>query len=544
MPRRFLSLIPCLIAMNSLSGQAPPAANTALLHINQPFYVTGEVIWYQLYLPPGLQGQAFTVQATIVDEQGQAVDDSFISSRGEPFCQGYLAIPYELPSGAYRLWLTAAGEKEAAQTLAVGFIPIYNDLLPLPAGIALAELPEEPAPPEGELDVRLRLEPTGPARPRQVLRLAVEIQDGSGRPVDAWASVSITDEGLFGKSVLNGLTQFAGPPLPSGQRYLPGINRQGFVLDENGQPMSSPLLGALGVDNGQLLFAKSDTGGKFLLNLPEYAGRQRWQFINHPAAGLTVSWPRPSPPPAALPLIYTEGILEYLARSRQRKKIYQLSATLETMLPVAASQHKPPGWEASISYEVQNYERFPDMATFFQEAVPAVRFLPRRDGYAASLYNPASQDYFSAPPLFIIDGKATRDASFAGSLAPASVQRVELLTDPQKLRQFYPAIGAGGVIRITTSLPGLRLPDEQEDDIFSLPGLQAAASFPDTDTDPSRPALRPAIFWHSGLLARAEEGATLSFRHSDDYGEFCIEVVAQSPDGRRGSGRYCYTVER
>lgn len=545
MLRSFLNIILCFLIPATLSGQRP-AAGAALLHINQPFYVTGEVIWYQLYLPPERQGEEFTIKAAILDEQGQPVDESFIRSGGQAVCQGYYAIPYHLPSGVYRLWLTALGEDDITRTLAMAAIPAYNDLQPLPEGMTLAEAPASAPPPESSLKVELALETPGPISPRQPLQLRIKVQDASGQAVDARASVTVRDEHLYGKKALDGPTLFTGPPCPDEQRYRAGINWPGVVTGEGGQPLNSPLLGVVGVDGGRLLFTRSDGQGKFLLRLPEYTGPQRWQFIDHAAPALSVRWERPEPPPANRALVYTEGIVNYLAYSRQRKKIYQFYAALETALsasiPPPAGQTE--GWAPDISYIVPNYERFPNLAAFFQEAVPAVRFLPRAGGYSVSLYNPESQDYFSAPPLFLIDGKATRDAGFAGGLDPVNVKLIELLWNPRLLRQHFPSLGAGGLIRITTALPGLQLPPEQEEDIFNLPGLQPGAAFPAQDEEAAMPALRPAVFWSPGLHIEGQEGATLVFRHSEDYGEFCIEAVVQSQDGRRGMGRLFYTVNR
>lgn len=521
-------------------------AQEALLHVNKPFYVTGEIAWYQLYLPAGLQGQAFTVQATVLNEQEQAIEENFINSAGLPVCRGYYSIPYSLPSGMYRLWFTATAENGAVQTLAVGDIPIYNDLEPLPGDIQLSERPQAVALPEGPLEVRLALEAGVPVRPRQPLGLRIQVYSPSGEALSAWGSVSVLDEGLCGNKAPDGNTRFTGPPLSAAERYRSGFNWPGVAVDEDGQPLNTPLLGVLGVDDGRLMFTRTDKEGRFLLTLPEYTGRQRWQFIDHAAPGLSIHRPRNAPPGMARPLAYTSGILEYLHYSRQRKKIYQLYGTQETALPVHAPSGptREPAWEASFSYFVPDYERFPDMATFFTEVVPAVRFLARGEGYAASIYNPASQDYFSAPPLFLIDGKATRDATFIGALNPASIERVSLLTDPSQLRAHFPAIGAGGVIHISTKIPNFRLPDGLENDIFSLPGLQPPAEFEGRDADASLPALRPAVLWSPALRITEQEGAFLTFHHSDDYGEFCIEVVVQSEDGRRGSGRYCYMAER
>jgi hypothetical protein len=242
-------------------------------------------------------------------------------------------------------------------------------------------------------------------------------------------------------------------------------------------------------------------------------------------------------------LPYTPGILEYLEQSRKRKKIYQLYAAVETKLQRAVSVLPVTEWETRRSYPVQDYERFPDLATFFQEVVWMVKFSSHKGAYKAGMYNTAQLEEFGHAPLFLLDNKATFDADFIARLKPADIDTIDLLYEPKLLRKHFPAIGSGGVIRIKTLRRNGVLPSEQEANIFPLHGFMPEAPFPGIEADASGPELRPVLYWSPALRTDAQGKATIMFNHPDDRGDFIVEIVVQGPDGERGIDWFRYSVK-
>lgn len=526
--------------------QAQP--ETALLHFDKSFYITGEVVWYKLYLPARLQGQDFSIHLSILNEKGESVSETFLAADGKMACQGYYAIPYDLEAGIYRFLFTAQSEKNRTDQLAQAAVPIYNDLAPLPADLKLAEkaetLPDVAFFPD-DLKVKIEFADKNPPRPRQNIQLKITVTDKNGVPLSAQGSVSVTDAALAGEPFFAGKNICSGTTLSAGKNWLSGTYWAGTAFQADGRPLSTPLLAAFDVEAGQLHFAESDAGGRFLLQMPVgVEGAHRIQVMERSGAPIKIQWEKPGLPISNGELLYTPGILNYLKTSRQRKKIYQMYAASESDLKVKTQEIvPPPDWDTRRSYQVQDYEHFPDLATFFQEVIWMVKFTPENGKYTAKMYNTAEQKEFSTPPLFLLDNKATFDADFIARLNPADIALVELLYEPKKLRQLFPGIVAGGVVRINTLRREQTLPQAEEQNIFALQGFLPPAAFPAPMPDAALPALRPLVFWQPDLTFDEQGATVLNFSQSDDLSRFSVEVVVQSSDGRRGRGEFRYELK-
>ena len=60
-----------------LSGQALQP-DRYLVHLDKSFYVTGEVIWFKLYLPKAHQGQGFTLRVALFNPKGEVASYFFL----------------------------------------------------------------------------------------------------------------------------------------------------------------------------------------------------------------------------------------------------------------------------------------------------------------------------------------------------------------------------------------------------------------------------------------------------------------------------------
>jgi len=92
----------------SLSAQLD--AKKAIIHMDKPYYVSGETMWYQVYLPEVFRGVAGSVQILIEDESGKIIDDAFWNI-GEAHIQGYFNIPYDVSTSVYTCSLRALNAK-------------------------------------------------------------------------------------------------------------------------------------------------------------------------------------------------------------------------------------------------------------------------------------------------------------------------------------------------------------------------------------------------------------------------------------------------
>lgn len=525
---------------NALTAQT----NTAWVHFDKSFYASGEVIWHKLYLPPtGATGATkMSVRATVADSRGKVLTQAFLPVEGRASCSGYFAVPFDAPSEWLRFQFSAITENQSVVLLAEASVPVFNDLAPLPADLVFGA----PTPPSSatetsdDLRVSVAVVSENPPRAGQNVRLKIAVSDKNGRPVQADASLSVTDEALCGKDVFSGETVFLGQNLLFGAVFLSGIYHAGRVVDAVGQPIATPLLAALDVPTGQLFFTKSAADGRFLLKLPGFMGEHELQFRLHDGADVRVEWPSANLPPDARPLPWSAGILRYLEASHKRKKAYQLHGAVETNLRPKTATAKPIALDFQRSFRVQDYEHFSDMATFFRENTTHLAFSEKHGRLRAKMYDPAHERYFEEPPLFLVDGKATLDADFVGRLDPASVELVDFQNDAKLLRKIYPALAGGGLVRLRTLSGQQKLPPNEQADVFALPGYLPEAEFQPLPTGAGRPLLAPQLCWKPDILTDANGAAEVIFVQSEDRSRFCAEVRAQAADGRKGAGRVCW----
>lgn len=538
---RTILLLASFFAHFSQVAAAPPDA--ALAHFDKSFYVSGEVVWYKLYLPAPAQGKDFSVQLSILDGAGALASKTFLLVEKKAVCHGHFELPFDAAPGVYTFIFSASRKSGTSDELLRAHVPVFNDLLPWDEKTAVQTIPDG-APPafSNELKVSVQMVSEGSATARQNVRLKISVTDPLGNPVSAEGSLSVTDEQLCGAKISPALNFQTGANVSADEDWLAGIYKSGLVRHADGRLMTSTLIPVLDVETHRMYFAKSAVG-KFTLQLPAYEGVRRLQVVGLQEEPLKVEWQEGAANAVAPKLTYTEGILRYLDLSRKRKKIYQFYSRTETGLQTQASKLDPIVWKGKQVFKVQDYERFPDLATFFQEVIWRVKFSKKGERYFAKMYNTDVHADFPESPLFLLDQKAIFDADFVARLDPAGIETIELLFEPKLLRKLYPVIGGGGVVRIKTLSGNQSLPLEKESEILPLQGLLLSSTFPVASPNPAEPLLRPVVFWQPSFTTDKNGAATVSFLQTDDRSTFCAEVLVQGPDGQRGYTRFCYKVE-
>ncbi|MCB0258127.1 MAG: hypothetical protein KDE62_00160, partial [Calditrichaeota bacterium] len=154
-------------------------------------------------------------------------------------------------------------------------------------------------------------------------------------------------------------------------------------------------------------------------------------------------------------------------------------------------------------------------------------------------------DMLPGQPLFIIDGKATRDGNYVAHMKMDQVETVSIFTDRAELRQQFNVMGRSGVAIIETSSTDITVPETDADDIFLVRGLQAPAAFPaftpeQIENDRHRPFFRPQLYWSPDVRTDASGQANVNFFQSDDTGDFQIRVLVQDERGRMGYAEVVY----
>lgn len=539
----------------------PVNAQESFIHLDKSFYVNGEVIWYKMYLPKSFGNSPLVVKAVILNKEGGEMD--YVFHKVDEFGQvsGYYKVPFDMPTGMYRLvFRTLDIPQLTNQELGSRIFPVYNDNDLRTLQEQMVELPEERrremADMGNGLKIRLSIDPVNPGV-RDQLNLRIQVSDPQGNWQPARASVAITDWGQVEPALgfYKGVTQgenLAGlnPDNLAGQWY-----KRIKSVDEAGKARMTSVIGVWSSDENRMFFSRrTNEEGVSLLELPDFKGEKTIQFLGFQKEvdQLRTKSISEQAEPIAEKMLITPGLLTYLEKSQKRKKIFQYYGQLEFDLRPEPQELDIRELKGNQSYRIQDYESFDNFATFFQENLSPLRFLEDRDNnrYIAYIYNPRNNrrnNRYEGRPLFIIDGKATRNSDFVGRLDLGPIEEVQLFFRPENMREYFNVMGSSGVV--TVSLTGedeIQLPAEDEANRYRVNGIQPFAEFPAFDPEQTGggqpPFFRPQLFWAPDVVISDESGTSLPFIHSDATGIFRIEVFVQDAAGRQGYQTLMYEV--
>lgn len=556
MYRNILSLVffAVLFSTGTVKASVSAVEDQCIVHLDKSFYINGEVIWYKIYLPEIVKSRSVALKVVLVNGAGEVQDYSFIKTEGELHTHGYYKIPFDIDPGVYHLFFQGLDNvNRVPVTLAEVPVPIYSDeQIP-------TEAQSEAAPVGAGVDVvnELQVEVSigdGPIRNREEVRVQVKVTDSAGRPVQTNLSIAVTDWALAGHEVSNRANVSSGDPVSASALYnLQGsVYTRSLLVSETGDPLQANVLGAYSPKENKMYYTKTNAKGEIFLEFPDFYGSRPVQFIGYDREYEYISLAPVSGPSVEKPesLVYTTGIIDYLNHSRQRKKIFQMYKSLEFSLDPEIPEQTAQSLTSDLTMEVQKYQRFDNLAVFFREILTPLRFRAVNDTiFTARMYNPRNNwvdNYFPGKPLFIIDGKVTRDGDYIAKIPTDHVQRVDIIFEPAKLRSYFNVFGNNGVSIIRTNLPEVYLPEEDEEDILRINGLQPIVDFPAFDpvqVDKHRPFFRPQLYWNPSVSTDENGQGTFSYVQSDDRSTFRIQVVAQGADGKIGTGQLVYEVK-
>ncbi|MEO0338498.1 MAG: hypothetical protein AAF242_04720 [Bacteroidota bacterium] len=174
------------------------------LHLDKPFYTTGEDIWYQLYVPAAIN-QTVAIKGIIVSPTGAVMDRFFQKAeQGATTVDGFFKIPFEYQSGVYRIEFRATADPAAPEiVLAQKEFPLYNDFQIKELAEQLDKAPKAMAGASAEanmLKIEIGLDKASYTR-RGAVQAGLSIVDAAGNPVEADYSISVIDADIVSDAI-------------------------------------------------------------------------------------------------------------------------------------------------------------------------------------------------------------------------------------------------------------------------------------------------------------------------------------------------------
>ncbi len=558
--RLFKNIMLFCLVFTAVAVSAKPTADKCIVHLDKSFYVTGEIAWYQLYLPQTFKAKSVAIRATILDARGVVQHSSFLQTEGKTAVDGYYKIPFNLKSGVYVIQFSSINKaRKSTVALVETQLPIYNDLEGVAKKVSgggaqgMEKLMAEP----NELDIAIQL-PNNNFTTRAKVQPTITVKDKLGKTVAANLSISVVDWEVVGDDLMNSSNLRSGESVEgntvtilSNDLYLKGV-----VNEDKGAAHAGKVLGAYSRTDDRVLYTKSNADGEFYLSVPSFYGDRGFQILGQQTdyEQIKVTAENQVTVNGVQSLPFNDQIANYLTLSRQRKKIFQRYGTVESNLTTEKYTVSKKSAKPDASFIIKEYEDFEFMSIFFRENLTPLRFEFQDidSTYIAKMYNPKNQSaydkFFRGRPLIIVDDIVTRNGDFLARMRMTDVEKVELYYDLKKLNKQYKLFGSNGVTKITTYDKIESLPVFEANNMITINGVQKAATFPVFDpaqisNNRFQPFFRPQLYWNADLTTKKDGKATFDYFQTDDRSTFEIRVVAQSEDGKVGYKTIKYTVK-
>lgn len=484
-----------------------------IIHLDKPFYFAGEYLFYS-FCNLDLPQDTVMVRVDLYHNKF-TVDYYFLPIRDQ--CgEGFFKLPFDLEGDIYRLMFWVVSQKNF-ETFQIGGvdIPVYNDnedyhKLPLRVNKASSIKPFIPGDPVAVFDNRqtVNLDLTLPVPEDQIHRVSVVIRDLSAYGTrDNTVSYSVAD--LKREDLIKGIPVF------------------GTRLVEDVKTFKNPLLFAFNPGNMQYNGTKVDPNDQFNLELQPFYGENEISFLDYVDNEIKIIEKNKFQPiPVESHLEIDSVILAQLKNYREEKQINRLFkqiAISPTVDSLAVSLRKKP----NSLVDVQDYSIRGTTTDLFKEISTNLKF--RSSGgpdYRARMiyeYNGITK-FYSRSPLFLVNGKATRDGNFIARLPLQEIGYFRIYSDYEFLEKLSP-MAHGGIVYVDMLDRNYVLPDQNSLPAINVKGMQPPLQYPVyQQIQPETPAIGNLLYWNPDTRPENNQ-VRLQFQTGDLASEYLVEMV-------------------
>ncbi len=519
------------------------AQNSFISHLSKPYFCQGEQVFYKLYLPNDYVGSNVAVNIRLYNGD-QLMQQFYQKSETNSFIAGVVDLPLDYASGNYTIaFLVADSSQKVMETVNEISFPIYNDLSTELTNVTnnVSVIDSD----KSQIEIRLNSDVVINSRAKNEVSFTLS-NDQNANLSNAEVSVAIVDK----KLVFGNANPFVSVSTNSKSTITNPSDKlaiYGFASDNKGRPQALNILGAWSLDAQKFSFTKALDNGNFFLELEDFEGDQSFQFVRYDDSQKNVNYSLKKPNSSSTTdnkTIAQPDIEAYLSDSRKRRLLNQYFGTrkkvnVEKKAIKAARLLKP-----NTSYNLAEFKRFETLGGFFGELSTALDLRKDDKGdYICNVLKPKTREigstYLGDTPIFIIDGKISKDPNFFASLNFDEMSIIDLHFDAKSLRTMFNAMGKNGAVVVKTKLPEFQLQESEQSDIITLSGIQrgdTSYGYEDSEIEmeSSRPLFSSLIYWNPYLKSDAKGQITVTYNHTDDRGECVMIIFARAEDGTIG----------
>ncbi len=501
-----------LFTFSALEGQTT-------LHLDKPYYLAGENIFFA-FCNRTIESDSVTARVRLFNNS-RLVDSYFVPVLNQ--CgEGHLKLPYQSETGNYAIDLTLfCGEDLRPAVLANVRVTVYND--GDRASLGDQKLAEIPIGQTQNIDVI-----TASASNRVSYRYAIpaEFADRIAR-----VSVAVRDQGIYG-SKKN--TVHLDEPLVSLEEASWGIPFYGKRVNSEESQIRNPLLFALNAENLHFDATEVNLENKeFKIPMTPFYGSKAINFLDYLDDSVKVQQ-APARPRPVVP-----GAYEVDSLVLQHLDIYQEEKTINQAFQQIGLQVKqdstdllkvpmPPNYVA----DVQDFAIRGTTVTLFKELITPLKFRSLgKDRYRARMLYERNniKKYYTKPPLFIVNGRATRDGPYIGSFPLQEIGYFRIYSLYDDLESISP-MAFGGIVFVDMLDPNYVLSDSYAQPSYKVRGLQLPVVYPvGPKISDEAPAVGTLLYWNPQV--EIVDGALqCNMNTMDVASEYLIEVVLHLKD--------------
>lgn len=500
------------------------------VHLDQPFYIVGETIHYQVYPSPNIRTDSMLIYTELYSNAGKMEIQQIHRLSGKSV-GGRVHLPVSYKEGNYRLvcyaiWDDTQSDSVILRTKEV-IIPIYNDLYPKPgesidqAGQTYTDPSTSPVYHSAiKSTVRLPLDLNTPLKSITGGEYSVTVIHESIHPVRPQAEQRMDDDGTVD------IARF----LPRKQLMVTGI-----VSDPYSQkPITDKNL-SLYIPSKQYFKRVQSDHGRIRIIVPDIEGKYEIQVLSmnpNTRYPLNIDYKVSALDPGSFRAIATmpertPDILYALLQFSRRRLIEDIfeDKSVRTREIKASSQAFIP----DKKYLISEFQELKTLEDFIKEVLLETHITTIiNNKKSLRLRSREKNQLYRWPAWYLLDGVFQADEDMMLNFDISKIKSIELFNRDLTIeRQFDPIMKYNGIFSINTYLK-----EEPNVQVYSCNGLNdLEPDEPSIKINEHTPDLRTTLFWKSKLSCDENGIVDLKVITGDIKGKFIVILVGADQQG-------------
>lgn len=487
---------------------------STVIHTDKPYYFSGEYIFYT-FCNQQLINDTISVRAEL---HSQDLRVEFYYLQVEHGCgEGYFKLPFELKSGIYEIALHGTKKNDfSSAEIGVVKIPIYNDEDLLPDNQLLIK----PSP--KDLAAKTSKDLLSMVETRKTIDLSIDIPE-SYRNLINRISIAVRDREIYEDRI----TTFRSN-VNLDENMMNGIPVLGSREVINPGPIRNPLLFAFNPANMHYNGTRVRSDENFDLVIEPFYEKQPIIFLDYVDNDIRIKERNPFPlHPIEEEIAPDSLVLEHLKLYQEEKQMNRIFKKIGLQIRndssvIATKRARPNNY-----IDVQDYAIRGTSVDLFKEIATNLKFRSGGgDAYRARMiyeYNGITK-FYSRPPLFIVNKKATRDGAFVAKIPLQEIGFYSIYSDYEFLESLSP-MAHGGIVYLDMLDRNYALPDQNALPALDLQGLQSPLSYPILlNISNNCPAVGTLLYWNPNV-SPINNQIQIQFPTGDISSEYVIEAV-------------------